>query len=355
MIRMIVIGIAIVALILLVAWVFRDPIYFQVMAWNFKPGESFSEETVAQPPDYADPASWAALPDREDGADFEPQGVTDGQANAPLDVFFVHPTTFLSNEAWNQPLDDEQANDFVDKFVLRAQASVFNGCCKVYAPRYRQATLFSFMDSGDNGAQAMDLAYSDVEAAFDYFLENFSQGRPFVIAAHSQGSRHVELLLKRRVTGTPLTQRLVAAYAIGFGISKAALAKEAPDIPVCGSALESGCLVTWNAVGPRAQAFEDTSDYVCVNPLTWTADDAYAPHEGNLGAMSLEGNGAVHPQAADAQCQDGRLMVSEIRTEAFQDLPFYLGQDNYHVLDYSLFYLNLRQNAQERTAAFLGG
>ena len=57
------------------------------------------------------------------------------------------------------------------------------------------------------------------------------------------------------------------------------------------------------------------------------------------------------PGAADAQCRDGRLYVSNIRSDHYSLMP--LGRDNYHIYDYALYYVNIRQNAQVRVDAFL--
>ncbi|HBW99422.1 MAG TPA: DUF3089 domain-containing protein, partial [Gammaproteobacteria bacterium] len=55
-------------------------------------------------------------------------------AKRDVAVFFVHPTTYLSNATWNQPLDHETTNQRTDNWVMRFQASAYNGCCDVYAP-----------------------------------------------------------------------------------------------------------------------------------------------------------------------------------------------------------------------------
>ncbi len=57
------------------------------------------------------------------------------------------------------------------------------------------------------------------------------------------------------------------------------------------------------------------------------------------------------PGVADAQCRDGNLVVSEIRSEHYASRP--LGRDNYHLYDYALFYLNIRENVAARVDAFL--
>jgi hypothetical protein len=363
------------AVVLLLAsgatFLYRDRIGMILAFGRMKPAQDFA--TLAHPaaPDYSQPDSWAALPDREDAADVLPGGdVQDLQASAAVDVFFVHPTTYYKPDNWNQPLDDAFTNQVTDLGVLRSQASVFNSCCRIYAPRYRQATLYSFMDGSGSGRQALELAYQDVERAFDYFLEHYNQGRPFILASHSQGSVHVRMLLEKRITGTPLRARLVAAYPIGFGIDREAMAAAVPDVPVCESAGQLGCVVTWNAVGPQAQPWGDPHKNICVNPLTWRADDARADHSLNIGSVAypgtfegkltdlkelppeyLTGKPILETGVADARCVDGMLLVSEIRSQYFKARP--MGRDNYHIYDYNLFHMNLRRNVEGKVALYL--
>ena len=111
---------------------------------------------------------------------------------------------------------------------MRDQASVFNSCCDVYAPRYRQATLFAFSDTSEanNGQQALAHAYSDVAAAFEQFLQENPE-RPIVLAGHSQGSHHLDKLIEEHVVGTAVERRLVAAYPIGFSVDTS------NGLPVC--------------------------------------------------------------------------------------------------------------------------
>lgn len=361
----------VIALLGAAALVYRDEIAMLVAFNKLKPAEPFSASSTPPSPDYSRPESWAALPDRADSADALPAiGVMDQQASAPVDVFFVHPTTYFGTANWNQPLDNKQVNQLTDLFVMRGQAAAFNSCCSIYAPRYRQATIYSFLDQSGSGPAALQVAYSDVERAFEYFLQSFSRGRPFILAAHSQGSVHVRTLLEKRITGTPLRNRLVAAYAIGFGINAPELAKAAPDVPICQSPEQTGCIVSWNAVGPEVTQYVDTSQNICVNPLTWKADGAHADASLNLGGVSYPGSFAgsladlkelpqeyinakpiVEPGVADAQCVDGMLLVKEIRSTHYSARP--MGRDNYHVYDYHLFAMNLRKNAEQRVASYL--
>lgn len=370
--KKILIGVLFVALLAgAAAWVYRDEISM-LMAFNkLKPQQPFRSASMPMTPDYSLSESWAALPDREDAADALPAtGVVDQQTTAAVDVFFVHPTTYFGTDNWNQPLGDERVNQLTDLFVMRGQAAAFNGCCRIYAPRYRQATIYSFIDDSGSGTSALQLAYNDVERAFDYFIRHYSHDRPFVLASHSQGSMHLAKLLERRITGTYLRDRMVVAYPIGFSLDVEQLAKSVPDVPVCQSAKQTGCMASWNAVGPAVKQFADTSKNICVNPLTWTTDGAAAEAALNLGGVSYPGTFAgslselkelpqdfidakpvLEPGVADAQCIDGMLVVREIRSTHYASRP--MGRDNYHIYDYHLFAMNLRQNVELRVAQYL--
>jgi hypothetical protein len=299
--------------------------------------------------------TWAALPDRQDNADVVPTGATDNQATAAVDVFFLHPTTYYNRANWNQPLDDPGANEFTDKNVLRGQASSFNGSGRVYAPRYRQATLYSFRDKEGNREKALDLAYSDVKAAFQYYLENYNEGRPIILASHSQGSRHGTKLLEEFFAEEPLRSQFVAAYMVGWGGSPDKNEEEIAGIPVCDSPDQTGCWLTWNSVAKRDPESRISKDAVCVNPLTWKTDGEYAAHELNLGGVSFPEDENETPEpdvgVVCAQCVDGVLVVSRPEVEGYSYMP--MGKDNYHIYDYGLFYMNVRENVRERVEAYL--
>ena len=103
------------------------------------------------------------------------------------------------------------------------------------------------MRPGPDGASAIELAYGDVRAAFRFFLERYSRGRPFILAGHSQGSVLAARLLEQEIAGSGLSERLVAAYLIGGPINDA----PGPGVPACAAPEQTGCLVAWNARGPR--------------------------------------------------------------------------------------------------------
>lgn len=342
-------GLIIVTLI--TGFIYRDMLMLMMFSANVKPATSFAETTPPAAPDYFNRDHWAALPDREDGADYTPQGLNDEQTNTNTDVFFVHPTTYLSNRGWNAPMGDESSGLWVDGSIMTGQASVFNGAARVYAPRYRQAQIYAFLALEDGGNDALELAYTDIEAAFDHYMTKYNDGRPFIIAGHSQGALLTRWLLERKITGTPLLNQMVAAYPIGYPMSAAELSKTLPDVPVCGSAAQTGCLVTWNTIGDGYRPLEPTEGMVCVNPLTWTNDDTQGLFEDNQGALSKKSE-SLMPAVADARCDNGMLYVSEIRTDIYDSLPN-MGKGNHHLLDYALYWSNLRENVIKRVNIFV--
>lgn len=345
-------------IVLIIFFAFKDFFVRKFIIFFIKPRKDFDEIVLPAQPDYSRPESWAALPDRKDNADVLPAGdFSDNQTDAPVDVFFLHPTTFYSRKRWNQPINHSKANEITDKYVLRNQASVFNGSGRVYAPRYRQATLYSFLDEEGNGAKALELAYSDVKSAFEYYLEHYNEGRPIILASHSQGSRHGLKLLEDYFSGKRLLQQLVAAYLVGWGGVEAQTYERFPDIPVCESPDQTGCWMTWNSMGPDGDRSLVGESAVCVNPLTWTSEGALAGRELNLGGLVFRRGGGEPPVpdigVVDAQCVDGMLLVSRPKGKAYSFMP--MGRDNYHIYDYGLFYMNIRKNAQDRVAAYLDG
>lgn len=345
------------AVVVVIGFIFRDYIIRQVYTLVLKPRAGFEE--IAQPPapDYSLEENWAALPARQDNADVVPaRDAADRQDEAAVDVFFLHPTTYYSRKSWNQPLDDEGANDYTDRRVLRHQASAFNGSGRVYAPRYRQATLYSFMDKDGNGTKALELAYGDVRKAFEYYVDHYNEGRPIIVASHSQGSRHGMRLLEDYFSEEPLRSRLVAAYLVGWSRTPPAGDSDVAGIPLCESPDQTGCWLTWNTVGPKAERRpHEKKDAVCVNPLTWTTDGGYAAHELNLGGIVFPDKQTEPPEPDVAitcgQCVEGRLVISRPEADGYSYMP--MGRDNYHIYDYNLFYMNIRQNVQERVAAYL--
>jgi hypothetical protein len=215
------------------------------------PTVEFAEQEKPRPgPAYADAAMWIARPDIPDNPSlWTPEGFAP-TADPKASVFFIHPTSYLERSHWNAPLDDEESQKRARLFV-RSQASAFNGVGAVWAPKYRQATFGAFLTTKDDAERALDFAYRDVLAAFEAFLQQAPKDRPIILAAHSQGSLHLERLLRERIAGTPVADRIVAAYVVGWPISTTADLGTL-GLPACEEAEDSGCILGWQSFAQPA-------------------------------------------------------------------------------------------------------
>ncbi|WP_159452036.1 DUF3089 domain-containing protein [Hymenobacter roseosalivarius] len=319
-----------------------------------KPVRNFTAYKSAPAPDYAQQASWAALPTHRDSADAVPKnsGLRDQQATAPADVFFIHLTTLIRPQGWNGASTDPALNLFTDQFSIRRQASVFNAAGRIYAPRYRQAALYSFFDadSSANARAALALAYQDVKTAFQYYLDHYNQGRPIILAGHSQGSFHAQRLLHDFFDQDPKRRgQLVAAYLVGFKVNPNAYQNLRP----CEDSTQTNCFISWNT-GEWGYSYEPYRDALAINPLTWTRDTAAAPASLNRGSVPQSFN-RIDKEVADAKVHDGVLWVHPPATSGY---PRFLIpgrpelRHSFHIADYGLYYMNVRENAVARVRAW---
>lgn len=336
----------------------------------FIPSEEFDEAKLPAAPDYNNDHAWAALPELDNGAKMQPAGV-DGAPPLDVDVFFIHPTTYLSRANWNGPIDDAAAAERVDNAVLKGQASVFNAAGHIYAPRYRQATFGAFLGPSESAYKAFATAYGDVKIAFESFLKRRDTNRPFILAGHSQGAVHGLGLLRDYIAGSPLKGQMVAAYLIGWPIS-VEQDLEAIGLNACNDADDAHCVISWQSFAqdgdatPILEAFKSLpsvlgaaragSNMLCVNPLSWTRGTDMVGATQNPGAVAYpNGDGAletIEPELVGASCgNDGILYLDRMPTAQFSEnlMP----GKNYHVYDISLFYMSIANNARLRAEAFL--
>lgn len=310
-------------------------------------------------PNYNNQNYWAALPTKPDAADGIPVGsnAKNQQDSAAADLFFVHPTIYTyqpdSNAyQWNGDVNDATLNQRVDYSTILNQATAFNGSCRIYAPRYRQAHYYSFVTKNQTDRQqALDLAYADVKAAFEHYLKNYNQGRPIVIASHSQGTYHAKRLLKEFFDGKPLQQKLIIAYLVGDITDVPAQFNEFENIKPAQKPDETGGFVSWHTYGrgflPDKYVVNRFQTAVCVNPLTWRLDEEYAPKQLNKGGIGLKFK--FVPQIVDAQVHQGVLWINKpyIRGRAF------VKNKSWHVADINFFWQNIRENVALRVETYL--
>ena len=211
-------------------------------------------ESANGEPDYSNLNYWAAHPEKYDPSDSMPKKLKKSyKPDTTADVFFLYPTSFLDKDfqsGWNARIDDEIINRKTDQTAVLYQASIFNSAGRVFAPRYRQANYYCYFTHDTAAAlAAFDLAYTDIKAAFQYYLDHYNNGRPIIIASHSQGTTHAKRLMREFFDGKPLqnnwsllTSPGCPCNRIGLAIFPPvpALAKQA--VFVAGALLKKGIL-----------------------------------------------------------------------------------------------------------------
>lgn len=342
----------------------------QIMRYAMVPRVEFKALPAPAPNAYTDEKLWLARPDMAKGSPalWVPEGFKPG-ANPKAAVFYIHPTSYIEPlpKSWNASLDDAETNDRAALFV-RGQASAFNEVGQIWAPRYRQAAFGAFLTDKAESQKALDLAYADISIAFDQFMKEVGPDRPIILAGHSQGALHMMRLLTEKVAGQPAAKRIVAAYVIGWPISRTA---DLPKLglPECERADQTGCILSWQSfaepadpaqlleiydasIGLTGQSRKGTA-MVCTNPITGTRGGR-APAKTNLGTLveadDLKSAKLVKA-AVPARCGEGGfLMIGNAPEIGSYVLP----GNNYHVYDFSLFWANIRADAARRFAAFGG-
>ncbi len=310
---------------------------------------AFADSPVPAAPIYSDTTNWCSLPNKNDLSDLIPKGadLEDRQADADVDVFYIHPTTLLQGDEWNADVNNKELNDRTDRLPIKYQSTVFNGSCKIYAPRYRQAHVRSFFNVDEGGREALMIAYSDVKRAFEYYLEHYNNGRPFIIASHSQGTLHASFLLRDLVEGKPLQDQLVAAYIIGFPIRDTTFKVLQP----CSNPSETGCFISYGtyAEGYYPEYYETfLNGAIMVNPISWSMDTTAVSHHVQKGYV---GRRFAKPRAKTfgARIKDNMLWVSK----PHMFMGSLLKMKDFHIADYNLFWMDIRENVALRCKTYL--
>nr|WP_287412643.1 DUF3089 domain-containing protein [Pseudodesulfovibrio sp.] len=299
-----------------------------------------TDAVVPRSPVYDQTHDWLVLPKNPDAH--------------PVDVFWVYPTILSDDSRWLMDLDDAKLRQAAIMTVT-TQASVFEGQANIYAPAYRQTNIASLYTKGDT-TLIRQTANQDVEEAFKYYLENYNNGRPFILAGHSQGSEHLVKIATKLWGTSPKHNRLIAAYTLGWSVTPDDI-KENPAIRVCQSEDQTGCFIAYNSIAPgKQESIEGLTrgkSYV-VNPLTWKADSVFAPASLNLGSVFFDENGSAtrYENFATAQGINSGLEVITAKPSILAPLTG-LGAGVYHSSDYALFYENIKENIALRIKKFI--
>jgi hypothetical protein len=304
-------------ILVVLAFAFRD----DILQTALDPREPFQTYQPPPPPDYARRSAWTLWPG--------PVKPGDG----PADVFFVHPTTYNGGEHWVGPIDQPYSNRMLDEVMLPNYAGPFLKAGRVFAPRYRQASLYALLTPREDAREARRFAYDDARRAFLEFLDASDPRRPIILVGVEQGASILDRLIREEVAPRPgLRRRLAGAYLIQTIVPVAPYADGA-GVRACGRRAEAGCVLSY-ATAPagdearaqrllrRALVWEGDRleplagrPALCVNPLVGAMTAAPASRTANLGAVNATNlewglRPGFLPHQVSARCQDGVLRVT---------------------------------------------
>lgn len=339
------------------AFVWRE----DILRTGLDPKVPFQTYEPPAAPDYGQGSAWAL-----EGVETDPAG--------PADIFFVHPTTYDGGEHWLGPVDDPRSAELLQQVMLPNYAGPFARVGRIYAPRYRQSSLYTQLTLRDDARDARAFAYRDVRAAFDHYLATWDRGRPLILAGTGQGAELVARLAEELIKEDPTFRDRLAAVYVMDAVVPAESHGPNSELPACLSREQAGCLVAWAQVREdaddvarrrveRAQVWTERGSLMglegrhplCVNPVLGAATTALAPARLSLGAANASGLewGSRPPlisRQVETQCVDGILRHSLPRSPSLR--PSGSWADRRKSPPYNLFYADIEADALARVAVW---
>ena len=333
-----------------------------LIRYSLDPKSPFQTYKPPPAPDYAKRAAWYLLPT-------SPEAPT--AAEQPADVFFVSPTTYAGGVEWNSLIGDGRADRIFRQVMAPNYAGPFVRVGRIFAPRYRQAGLYSLLTLREDARDARKFAYGDVAQAFRYWRDHDWQGRPFLIVGVEQGGTLAARLVAQEVAPNPqLRARLAGAYLI-----ETVVPATHPALPPCMRRDEAGCIAAWASVPEteidrgrilldRALVWDANGDLqnlqgpaLCFNPILGASVDEPGParmHEGAANATGLEWGArpAFLARQVSARCEGGVLRVSTPKSASLKRSGTWIEQRM--APGFNLFYADLENDARARVAALTG-
>lgn len=321
-----------------------------------KDGAQIETSEAIVPTDYSQSAHWLNVP---------------AEISKEVDVFYLYPSAWAKVNA-DDPIICEIDNPVMlqqSKLAYDRQATAFETSANIFAPYYRQDDAGSTlaMDVEEQQDIVKGVPLTDATAAFEYYIEHYNNGRPFILASHSQGSNVMIYILQDYMKEHPdVYKRMVAAYVLGYSITDDYLA-ENPDLKFASGSGDTGVIVSYNTQAPTIEGSDGVvlpTAHV-INPISWTTEETVAPASDNLGSLQLNADGSVVKNAdgtplkvmnfADAKVDNTKnvLICSTVSVDQYAPGGGTFGRGVFHSFDFPFYYFNIRANAEERVANYL--
>ena len=207
--------------------------------------------------------------------------------------------------------------------------------------------------------QYLSFAYKDVKAAFEYYMNNYNNGRPIVLAGFSQGADMCIRLVKDCFADEERQKQRVACYAIGWRVTEDEV-KTCPQLKFAEGESDTGAVVAFNSEAESVNGsllIPSGTKTLAINPLNWKTDGTPADKSLNEGACFTNYNGEIKseiPALTGAYIDEkrGALKVTDVNPEDYPSSLDIFEDGVYHLYDYQFFYRNLQKNVQTRINAF---
>ena len=305
-------------------------------------------------PDYKNVEDWLVHPQKNQ-KEYPFLDKNNGLMRA--DVFFIVPTLFSDkrNKNWNSDVYDDDFAKTLMESTIKYQATAWLDSGNLYSPNYRQAhyKVFDEVRWKNGGERAFELAYEDIKKSFEIYLENYNEGRPIIIAGHSQGSGHAKRLLQEFFDGKKLKSKLIAAYLPGTKI----ISSDFFDLELMTSPDETGGYLTWNTYKifkkDKKRNFtvdrEWLMDAECSNPVSWDSSEtsSFTNHKGLLFL-----NEKIFSNAIEIEYIQNGIFLRTPKIGLIKSLLISTFRD-YHRGDINLFWEDIRQNSILRVKSYL--
>ena len=279
------------------------------------------------------------------------------------DVFYVYPTAWKRTTSDGNICTIDNASMHTGSISAYArQATLFDTTANVFAPFYRQAdaNYVLSLPEKERWDFISGIPSRDVIAAFDYYINHLNNGRPFILAGHSQGANILLFILSEYMSQHPeVYSRMVAAYVIGYPVTQDFLTAN-PHLKFASGPDDTGVIISYNTQAPDVAAGANpvVSDIVglVINPVSWTRDETTAPSSMSLGSLMPDASLKFHKvhNYADAtiDLKNGVLLCSTANENALLPLTAVFGKGVYHSFDYPFYYYDLQANAINRIKKF---
>ena len=274
------------------------------------------------------------------------------------DLFLICPTVDMGKDGeFNMSMED---TDTKESFVgaLNMERGIYEDCATMYAPYYRQMTFPVYSMTQEEMEPYLEIAYSDVAAAFEYYFKNCNNDRPIILAGFSQGSQLLLMLLEEYFDKPQYSEKLVAAYCIGWRITEEDIAMY-PHLKMAQGEDDIGVIISFNS---EAEGVDESIvvpqgvKTLGINPLNWKTDSTPADKSLNVGACFTKYSGEIKkeiPELTGAYLDESRgtLRVTDVLPSDYSSSLFPDGV--YHLYDYQFFFRNLQENVAVRLESYL--